>query len=106
MVKIEVDMESVTCNQCGIIFTIPSEHKKQLLENGSTFYCPNGHSLYYPNSLNEKYNKLKVEFEKLKIEKDVTFKTLTEERAETLKLKKSIDGYKGMIGKLNSERTS
>lgn len=37
-----------SCAECGILFGMPDQFNDKLRDNGKTFYCPNGHSLYYP----------------------------------------------------------
>lgn len=43
-----VTIESATCPACGTVFGMEANLQKRLREDHSTFYCPNGHSQYYP----------------------------------------------------------
>jgi|ERR1017187_1588098 hypothetical protein len=44
---ITVNFETEECNQCGIIFQVPEEFCENRQEDGSIFYCPNGHGQSY-----------------------------------------------------------
>lgn len=35
------------CITCGVMFAMPSEFQERLRENHNSFYCPNGHKMYY-----------------------------------------------------------
>lgn len=48
-VLIEINLVTVTCCACGIPFGIPDYHRRQLLEKGGDFYCPNGHCQHFTN---------------------------------------------------------
>jgi len=50
MVKTLVDLEmvSVPCADCGIVFALPKNYDQKLRESHKGFYCPNGHTLTYP----------------------------------------------------------
>lgn len=43
-----VTVESVQCISCGVIFGIPSDLNTQRKRDHKLFYCPNGHSQYFP----------------------------------------------------------
>lgn len=36
------------CTTCGVNWAIPADFMKQRRRDHQTFYCPNGHSQYYP----------------------------------------------------------
>jgi hypothetical protein len=38
----------VGCAECGIEFCVPEGHHRRLRRTHETFYCPSGHSNYYP----------------------------------------------------------
>lgn len=63
-------LEVETCASCGTKFAIEAHLMASLRKNGNTFYCPNGHSLHYGNSVSEQ---------------------LEEERNEKIKLRKELD---------------
>lgn len=44
----EIQMRLCNCAACGISFAMPEAHAKRLEECHNTFYCPAGHTNYYP----------------------------------------------------------
>jgi hypothetical protein len=56
---------AATCCVCGIRFGLPTVRFQYLKDHGGTFYCPNGHSLFFHDStvakLNRKINALQTE---------------------------------------------
>lgn len=58
-------LEAVTCASCGVTFGIETEHRSRLRENQNTFYCPNGHSMWYSKEATEAF-KLKQDLENQK----------------------------------------
>ena len=40
-------LESEACSKCGILFAAPATFIKRRREDDGTFYCPNGHSLWF-----------------------------------------------------------
>jgi hypothetical protein len=61
-----------TCINCGVLFAIPQDLKRGLRENHKNFYCPNGHSMFYPGeSEAERFAREKRDLEnKLRIERE------------------------------------
>ncbi|GEM_PF-5611873 len=53
-----VELEFVQCphSGCGGLW-LPKERRAQLRENGESFYCPSGHSIYFAESENQKLRK-------------------------------------------------
>jgi hypothetical protein len=37
-----------TCVSCGVIFALDESHRTELQKSHKSFYCPNGHSQYFP----------------------------------------------------------
>ena len=42
------------CCRCGVAFGIPKDLHKEQLDDGSWFYCPNGHRQHYSESTEQK----------------------------------------------------
>src|SRR5690606_31780949 len=40
--------QPVTCANCRVAFALEEDYRKDRLRDHRTFYCPNGHSNYYP----------------------------------------------------------
>lgn len=55
-----VHMEVIVCFSCGVPFGVPHNLRRNFLEQGTGFYCPNGHHQCYSVS---KVEKLKKELE-------------------------------------------
>lgn len=58
--KTFVDM---CCGECGIEFKVPDHFKRERLETGKGWYCPNGHSRVFKETESDKYRR---EAERLK----------------------------------------
>lgn len=43
-----VTLKTLQCSCCGIVFSIPENLMTELRRTHASFYCPNGHSQYYP----------------------------------------------------------
>jgi hypothetical protein len=54
----KLTLVSVPCANCGVIFGIPLDLRKELQENHKAFFCPNGHSLSYTG---ENFNKTELQ---------------------------------------------
>lgn len=61
-----VDHSTITCSKegCGISFMVPSHWSQKRREDHKTFYCPNGHSQWFPQESEEE--KLRRERDRLK----------------------------------------
>jgi hypothetical protein len=46
-INISVQLITEDCCNCGVLFAIPADLRRELLENHKNFYCPNGHSQAY-----------------------------------------------------------
>ena len=45
--KISQQFEVIYCCNCKIAFAVPADIRRRWLDDGSYFYCPNGHSQHY-----------------------------------------------------------
>jgi hypothetical protein len=41
-VLVEIELVHQQCGKCGVSFGMERTHRKSLMENDGTFYCPNG----------------------------------------------------------------
>lgn len=57
-------LKEVRCIECSTLFGMSDDIYEHRLENGRLFYCPNGHSQYFPKRENE-LKKLKQEKQSL-----------------------------------------
>jgi hypothetical protein len=52
-------LEALSCANCGVLFAAPEHMLDKRRDNHETFYCPSGHSNYFPDeSQAEKYKRL------------------------------------------------
>lgn len=51
------------CTECGVAFGISDEYRAARRQNHATFYCPNGHSQYYPQKTEAELLKTALEKE-------------------------------------------
>ena len=65
----DIEFEPITCVSCGIVFQVPDEWDESRVDDGRTFWCPNGHGQSYEDSTDEKLKSL--ERENLELKKQV-----------------------------------
>jgi hypothetical protein len=46
-------MKNITCHTCGVVFGLTDSVDAARREDHKTFYCPNGHSQYFPGKTEE-----------------------------------------------------
>lgn len=88
-----VQLEAVTCGECGVIFGMTTDYYKKRHEDHKTWYCPNGHGrAYLAESKAEKYKRmLEAERTRLQWERDqreATERSLAATKGQVTKLKK------------------
>jgi hypothetical protein len=62
VLKMEVEYELSTCSECGVTFGLPAHYRRKRRQDHHTFYCPNGHSQYFPSETEAE--KLRKELER------------------------------------------
>ena len=50
---VETGLVIKVCISCGITYAMPKDYMEKLRQNHETFYCPNGHSMYFPTETEE-----------------------------------------------------
>lgn len=58
-----VNLETIRCCECSVLFAIPQQLKEHLEDSGDWFYCPNGHRQHYTKTT---IQRLKEELEQKK----------------------------------------
>jgi len=99
-------MAKITCNHCGVQFEISDDFQAKLRRCHNTFYCPNGHSLYYPGKTEEeeKIEHLNKIISSLSKDRD-WYKNIAHERYEEIKqLTRSRAYYKGVVTRLKRRK--
>lgn len=51
--QVETGLVIESCINCGIVFAIPEDFREKIIKSHKTFYCPNGHTMYYPGKTKE-----------------------------------------------------
>ena len=74
-IKVELELETRHCPTCGIIYGVPDTFVSDRQKHHAYFYCPMGHSRYFPQDNEE---------ERLR-------KQLLTEQAKTRELKESLE---------------
>lgn len=59
--QVETGLIIHTCIQCGMLYAIPSDFEERRRKDHRTFYCPNGHSMYYAQKNREEILKEELE---------------------------------------------
>lgn len=77
--EMNLSMKLVICYKCGVPFGMPTQLQEHFESNGNTFYCPNGHSQGYIESMEYR---LRKQLEKEKQEKEHQLRC--RERAEQM----------------------
>lgn len=82
--------DSIKCCSCGVEFMMERYHRQQRKDDGGEFFCPNGHSQYFCDSLKTRLEKAELEASRLRsqvqLERDQ--KAATEQ--SLLRLKKRV----------------
>jgi len=78
-----ITLDVMECGKCGTHFGVPSRFRSDKLDNGETFYCPNGHPRAYVTS---EVDRLKKQVADLAAERNRLFseKASAEERARRI----------------------
>ena len=102
--NIESEYYLSTCPECGIQFAIGQEFARHLRQTHRNFYCPNGHSLYFPaETKEEKLQKLLAQEEERKQYYIRKSQRLEQEKAHA---ERQRNGYKGMLARMKRENES
>ena len=92
IVSTSVSLITKYCPECGIVYAVPEDYDNRLRNNAQTFYCPNGHSLWYGKS----------EADKLRHRLDQTEAALERAREQTNGALRSLSAQKGVTTRLKN----
>jgi len=90
------------CGQCGIAFALPLEYVESRRNDHKSFYCPNGHSRYFPEKndverLSEQLSIARKEHNECVIRLS---ETIEEKDTEIGDLKRSRAHYRGRVARV------
>lgn len=90
--------EKITCYKCGIPFWLDEKHVYYLRQSHESFYCPRGHSQYFP-AKSEK-EELQDKLQKAARDREYLEADLQRARDQRDYSERSKAAYKGQITKL------
>jgi hypothetical protein len=80
------------CCKCGVGFGFPDDLRTKRLEDGETFYCPNGHPQHYTDTA-------AMKLKRMERDRDWYARRLKTERADKDAVERSRRAYKGQLTK-------
>lgn len=95
-IKVDVNIVTDTCCVCGIVFGYPDYFEKQLRKSGQTFYCPNGHSLWFGKS---EADKLRDELKNVKRDAELNRQWYEAEQDDHQRTRRQLAATKGVLTK-------
>ena len=92
-VTVRVVLEEVTCCVCGVTFGVPRGMEMGRRENHKDFFCPNGHTLHFPQKteaerLERQLAQLRLDHNQLLYEKRRLDNTVMDKAKELKDLRK------------------
>lgn len=94
----QLNFNVIECGKCGVQFGISSNLHRTLTETRQGFYCPNGHSRYYPEDTEK--NKLKREVKHLKNRVIVAGEQMEAAERDARTSEKRAAAHKGQVTKI------
>lgn len=90
-----VFLEIEICCSCGVPFGIEAQYRKKLKEEHKSFYCPNGHSQYYPAKnkaeiLEEQMQRERAQADQIKARLRDTERSLIATRGQVTRIKNRV----------------
>jgi len=86
------------CPNCGIAFAIPENYQQRRRRDHKTFYCPSGHTQYYPQESD--IDKAKRETSEAKKEADRLKQCVTHKKELLQRTEYQVRHFKGEVTKL------
>lgn len=87
----DVEMEVVHCANCNVTFAVTSDMANRRRHDHKSFYCPNGHSNYFPDKTDEE--KLKEKLSEKDKELQIREKELIEARESAAELRDTRNNF-------------
>lgn len=93
-----VVIEAHTCSACGVVYGLSTQYQKRRREDHQSWWCPNGHSQYYPQeNAAEKAERLrKAALTQL----EMTQAALTHEQDQRQAAERSLSATKGVVTRM------
>lgn len=87
-----------TCYSCGVLFASPVLAER--MNDGKTFYCPNGHGQHYTET---EATRLRAEVERTKKQLETVSRDRDWQRSQRQTAEKSIIAHKGLVTKARNK---
>lgn len=99
---VDVELERLTCADCGMVFAFPAQLITKRRRDHQNFYCPSGHSNYFPGKsdleqLQQQLTDARLEIKRAEyraqtaqLEREAARKELRATRGQMTKLRKRI----------------
>lgn len=95
-----VTLTTLTCPSCSVVFAMPVEMRKARERDRQSFYCPAGHSQWFPGKTVEKErDEARAQLEAAQRTTQHLRTRIREEQAETAAARRSAAAYKGALTK-------
>lgn len=89
------------CPSCGIIYYLHQDYEIRMRETKRTFYCPNGHSIWYPAKTEAE--ELQEQVQNLRNSLQHEMECCERITAEAEHLRHSRNGMKGKLKQLHNQ---
>jgi hypothetical protein len=99
--QIGVELELVTCSECGVSFGLPTTWLTGRRSDHKTWYCPNGHTRYFPGKTKEE--ELRDELERVRKIAEMERKTAAQLHADKQRLRRQVSAQKGVATRLRNK---
>lgn len=97
--QITQKFEVIYCYSCKIPFAVPADVRRRWVENGGTFWCPNGHNQHYTES---DVQKLRKQLEEANRSRDWYKQRQADERAARERTERRLIATKGAKTRLRN----
>jgi len=98
--SVRLRLEPETCCVCGTVFAMEAKMRQNLLEDGGSFYCPNGHSQHYTEP---EVARLKKQLAREAKMREAMETTLRDTERQNAALERSRSAIRGQVTKLKNE---
>jgi|SRR5271166_208324 len=92
------DLEDVLCVDCGILFGISKDIHKVWVKSEKRFYCPNGHTLFWPKGTEtveqKELKELRIKVKDLETKLEEVRKSLSTEQQKNAELITELEIWK------------
>ena len=93
--QVKVEMKTIECANCGIVFGLTDTFVYNRKETHHGFFCPNGHSNYWPDKteaerLKFQLDQTKGEVERLRQQRDEALSEISLKNKETASMARRI----------------